>query len=235
MAKPDPPVSLASLRRADASEGAVATEAASANGELPKNKPAPRPADTTIGPGDFNAGREDYLLWGLIAAVVGFIGVFFWNFTNLTITTLTKVGSTISCSPDAPELCPSVQRYALAVASLSAIMVRSNGAFLVGALVCLIGCMIVLRRLRVAFDGEGGSATLRTRVATDSPGVIIALLGGAILLATVLSRPHVELGASEVPVIERPPAPMPGDEESPEQRLLEYERRAKQRNLGGNE
>ncbi len=231
MAKPDSPVAIASLRREETG-GDVAVAVAGAAAGIGGSSAKPGPSETGFAPAG-GAEREDYLLWALIASVVGFIGVFFWNFTNLTITTLTAVRVTMVCSAEAPELCPSVQRYALAVASLSAIMVRSNGAFLIGALVCLIGCMIVLRRLRVAFDGHGGNHTMRARVASDSPGVIIALLGGAILLATVLSRPQIELSGGDIPAIQRRPV-VPGDSaQSPERRLLEYENRAKQRNLEG--
>ncbi|WP_441287573.1 hypothetical protein ACSRUE_36295 [Sorangium sp. KYC3313] len=208
----------------DAKQGAGGEEAPS---------PAPKvsPAGATENQGnaslhELTAHKEDYLLWGLIAAVLGFVAWFFWRFTSDALTKLTPASCTAS-----PELCDSEQRYSLAVASLKVITIRSNSAFLVGTLVCLIGCTIVLRRVRIAFQGKGGPPRFRARLATDSPGIIIAILGAAILLATLFANPFMELRESHRD------AASPRDaqtDRAPEsgaaQRLREYEERERKRN-----
>lgn len=144
----------------------------------------------------FQAQREDYFLWFVITAVLTFVATYFWRFSTAATTGLNASIARLTCLQSEPDSCAPMYGHLLALTSLSAILVRSNGAFLVGTLVCLIGCTIVLRRIRVDFKGEGGSHGLGGRLATDSPGLVVAVLGAAILLATILKPPSLEFAPS---------------------------------------
>lgn len=86
-----------------------------------------------------------------------------------------------------------VRRYQHAAASTFSNAARTNVAFLVGTIIALAGCLVIVRRVRetpVEASWNAGAA-LRTRLATSSPGIVLASLGTVIIVSTILADDSV--------------------------------------------
>ena len=79
---------------------------------------------------------------------------------------------------------------------------RKNTGFLVGNLLVLMGCVIVFRRIREMPATVEMAATSQAslKLLSSSPGVIIVILGSAIILATILHSDTIDFSSGELRV-----------------------------------
>jgi hypothetical protein len=71
-------------------------------------------------------------------------------------------------------------------ATTYAIAWRRNAAILAGCAIALIGCVIVLLRVRTSTQASAAGFSSRVALATDSAGLFVCLLGTALLSAAAL-------------------------------------------------
>jgi len=84
------------------------------------------------------------------------------------------------------QVANTAMRYHLASASTAAISARQNIAFIIGALVTLLGSIIVIRGVREsAISADGKAGHIRFRLITSSPGVFMIAIGCALVAFTV--------------------------------------------------
>jgi hypothetical protein len=102
-----------------------------------------------------------------------------------------------------------LRRYDHAAAVLLANSARNNTGFLVGTMLAFLGCLIVIRRVRdTAFEASADSAeVVKASLKASSPGIILATLGTAVILTTLISRD--KSGVEDVGIV------MPGVEAIP--------------------
>lgn len=128
--------------------------------------------DTRIGhEPKYRATLEDYILWAVIAAVLGY---FMWQLRLAT--------SVIEQSKDIEWL------------AAYGMNVRADLLVLTGAVLTLLGCMIVLRRIRVRFSAQARFESSRASVVADSAGVVIVVLGVVLLVIVVTHPPLFQRG-----------------------------------------
>jgi hypothetical protein len=137
---------------------------------------------------EYRATLEDFVLWGVIAAVLAY---FAWH--------LNSAASVLERTND-------IER--LAVYGLN---VRADLMLLVGAALALLGCMIVLRRVRTTFSAHAGFEGSRARIVADSAGVVIVVLGVVLLAAVVTHPPRFEHGSSPSGIGAKPVSEMTAD------------------------
>ncbi len=118
---------------------------------------------------EYRATPEDYLLWGVIAGVLGYLA---WH---------------LHSESDGLRALTDVERL-----SLYGMNVRANLLLLIGAVIALVGCMIVLRRVRTDFSGTAAVEGARARVVADSAGLVIVVLGVLLLAIVATHPPHFE-------------------------------------------
>jgi hypothetical protein len=114
---------------------------------------------------EFRAKLEDFVLWFVIAAVLGYLAFY-----------LQQATTALTASAD-------IER--MAVYGLN---IRANLVLLIGGALALLGCMIVLRRVRMSFSARAQSEGARARVVADSAGIVIVLIA-VILLGIVVTHP----------------------------------------------
>lgn len=151
---------------------------------------------------------EDFRLEDLILYVFGAVIVFlFWSMfgqvqtreQQLTASTSSAVepwkpvqGEQLRLAHMKAQVALAGLRYQQAARTSAAISTRRDFGFLIGAILALLGSIIAIRGSR----GETIDASLeageyaKLKIATTTSGVAIAVLGAAIVLATVLNNDH---------------------------------------------
>lgn len=71
---------------------------------------------------------------------------------------------------------------------------RADLMLLIGAALSLLGCMIVLRRVRTNFSAGAAKEGMQARLVADSAGVVIVVLGVILLAFIVIHPPRFERG-----------------------------------------
>lgn len=179
------------------------------------------PAEQALGPEDINFTREDAVLYVFCALLLVFVGFFFWRTqSKLEETLLNEWQKTEAVAPqtsarqppnlDMPSTINSPEYYAAYLRTqeevssrryqhgariLLTTSTRKNTGFLVGTMLALLGCIIVVRRVRkmpITAD-FGGSERAKFRVITSSPGVFVTLLGALIILSTIIRYDSFEI------------------------------------------
>ena len=180
-------------------------------------------AEPALGPEDINFTREDAVLYVFCALLLVFVGVFFWRTqSKLEETLMNEWQKTQAIAPQtiakqAPDLevpsnsslnspenyaaylrtqeVISSRRYQHGARTLLTTSTRKNTGFLVGTMLALLGCIIVVRRVRkmpITAD-FGASERAKFRVITSSPGVFVTLLGALIILSTIIRYDSFEI------------------------------------------
>lgn len=148
---------------------------------------------------------EDGVLFVIAIALI--IGLF-WYF-HVSLTRLEEVMNkdtnfgqilqsahiSIQDSKDAVGLYLLDRRYMYASGLVYTIAARKNAAFLIGAIIALIGCLVIIRGVREApFSGELGYArNLTVRLQASSPGLVTIVLGSAVIIVTLLTPESVKV------------------------------------------
>ena len=117
-------------------------------------------------------------------------------------------------------------RYDLGSQILIANTTRKNIGFLIGTLLCLIGCIVIVRRIRnMSIEAEGNAAGQQFKFLTASPGVLLTLFGSAIILATIIRVDKVEVTDYDplLPYVQRVANPNPSAT-PPEEGLTDIEK-----------
>jgi len=90
------------------------------------------------------------------------------------------------------------QRYHQAnVLLMARIWVRYLG-FITGMMLSIIGAIFVLGKLRESKTEMSVGGSVKTHIATQSPGIILVLLGSVIMLTTILS--HHQIAVVDAPI-----------------------------------
>jgi hypothetical protein len=213
--------------------------------------------DDALGPEDIKFTKEDALLYVFCALLLIFVGVFFWRTQSKLEDSLMKewqkteaVAPAIAATPDPnPDGAPALQsaqyaaylrtqemissrRYQHGARILLTTSTRKNTGFLVGTMLALLGCIIVVRRVRkmpITAD-FAASERAKLRVITSSPGVFVTLLGALIILSTIIRYDSFEIADAVI----QPPgagstivttAPNPAPSTSPGAKVLTAEER----------
>jgi len=85
-------------------------------------------------------------------------------------------------------------RYDLGTQLVSANLMRKNIGFLIGTLLALIGCIVIVRRIRnMSVSAEGSAAGQQIKFLTASPGIVLVMLGSLIILTTIIRQDTVSV------------------------------------------
>jgi hypothetical protein len=84
------------------------------------------------------------------------------------------------------------KRYDLGSQLVIANMTRKNIGFLIGTLLALLGCIIVVRRIRnMPLSASGNVSGQSFSLLTASPGVLLVVMGSIMIIATILRSDEV--------------------------------------------
>jgi hypothetical protein len=189
-------------------------------------------------PEDVNFAKEDIVLYTFCGLLLIFLGSFFWisqaRLENSLLedqTLKVQAGNRAKGSVEGLDLYGSylqtqqnisAQRYSYGARILLTNSTRKNTGFMVGTMIGLLGCIMVIRRVRkmpITADFEA-AAQARLRVVTGSPGLFVTLLGSLIILCTIIRYDSFDL---QDPVIQPPgsfsvvanPGPSPNESPKP--------------------
>ena len=135
------------------------------------------------------------MLWAVIMMVLGFLGCYLLSTTSSF--------STIATEPMNRGVDSSRQMVTYGM------NVRANVVLIIGSALSLLGCMIVLRRVRTNFSADATFEGSRTRVVADSAGIVIVILGVVLLVTLVLHPPHLDLVGHDTHLAGASPPPAP--------------------------
>jgi hypothetical protein len=135
----------------------------------PSRVQAPRTSDS-----DHRATREDYLLWLVIFAVLAFLA---WYLVVAT--------SALESNSD------------IRVLATHGANVRADMILFISAALALLGCMIVLRRVRTRFSAHAEGDKIAARLVADSAGIVIVVLSVILLSIVVTHPPVIEQGTDQ--------------------------------------
>lgn len=143
--------------------------------EAPTSVEVPK-LDPPVAATEYRATIEDFVLWGVITAVLGFLAWYLHVSTGALSDTF------------------DVDRLAT-----YGMNVRANFVLMISAALALIGCAIVLRRVRTAFTARASADKVRANVVADSAGIVIVVLAVVLLAITITHPPRFERGSSVPP------------------------------------
>lgn len=149
--------------------------------------------------------REDLILYAFVSMFILLLGGFFLYVTLQQQTALANENiefSELASSATTPDqyflkiqAAVALRRFQYAAASSFSNAARANVAFLIGTIMALTGCLFVIRRVPdspVNARVDSGE-NVRFRIAMSSPGLVLATLGTAIIVITILSHDSVKL------------------------------------------
>jgi hypothetical protein len=85
-------------------------------------------------------------------------------------------------------------RYNLGAQLIVANMTRKNIGFLIGTLLSLLGCVVIVRRIRnMSVSASGNVSGQQMSLNTASPGILLALLGSIMIIATIVRGDEVRV------------------------------------------
>lgn len=86
------------------------------------------------------------------------------------------------------------KRYDLASQTLIANLTRKNIGFLIGTILSLIGCIVIVRRIRnMSLEAEGNVSEAKLKFLSASPGVLLVFFGSIIVTATILRTDEINV------------------------------------------
>lgn len=203
---------------------------------------------TEMFPAGDGVAREDLVLYAFVGFLLVGIAVYFWQSSELLRDLLheraTDPKDQMAFLSDNPvrsyigaQVHLTLRRYDHAAAILLANSTRNNTGFLVGTLFAFMGGLLVVRRVRDAsFQAAVESAsTLKASLTTASPGIVLAALGTAVILTTLISREKslvedegiVMPAVGDVPVSEAAIQERSADKAVDTQELIQQSNRAK--------
>jgi hypothetical protein len=167
------------------------------------------PNEELLAPEDINFTKEDLLLYSFCAILMVFLGIFFWTTqTRLEQNLLDEEVKNIGAAGPAAtapveyynnylqtQSVASARRYRYGARILLTNSTRKNTGFMVGTMIALLGCIMVVRRVRKMpiMADFAASEKARLRVITGSPGLFVTLLGALIILSTIIRYDSFEL------------------------------------------
>jgi hypothetical protein len=167
---------------------------------------------------------EDVILYLFGLALLFGIAFYFWNSSQLLRDLLHEratgpnaqmafLSDNVSRSYIGAQVHLTLRRYDHAAAVLLANSTRNNTGFLVGTLLAFLGGLLVIRGVRdTSFEAAVDSASaLKASLKASSPGMILAALGTAIIMTTLISRDKssVEDAGIVMPGVEIDTGPAP--------------------------
>jgi hypothetical protein len=159
--------------------------------------PEPAPVRTTV---------EEYILYGFGVVMLVVFAIMFGRVESREYEIAKRSASPLAAWAPAPtddrdlaflkaQLTLSGLRYGQAERATTAIGVRRNFGFLVGTIIALLGCVVAIRGTRgspIGFAAEHRTFG-KYRLDTTSSGAFIVLIGGIIILATVINNDRVQV------------------------------------------
>lgn len=84
------------------------------------------------------------------------------------------------------------RRYDMGAQLVMADVTRKNIGFLIGTLLSLLGCVIIVRRIRrMPVSASGTVSGQQINLLTSSPGVLLVVVGSIMIIATILKSSDV--------------------------------------------
>lgn len=135
---------------------------------------------------------EDVILYLIIIGLLFFIGSYLNTHTNTISRPLTEMHHD---SLDVFELKEYQLRYDFASRALLTNTSRINMSFMIGSILTILGGLIIIRRVRKeSFRAEGESPDgSKFNLESNSPGLIICLLGAIIICISILAKDKYEI------------------------------------------
>lgn len=158
--------------------------------------------------------KEDAFLYLVSLGLLIFLGWYFLQYRiGVSSQDIYGYGSLVA-EKDMITVVTERMKYDFFTLVLFSNSLRSNMSFMIGALLCVLGTMIVIRRLRaeVEFSVKEGSNNAGT-LKTSSAGVFITFLGTLIIIAAIIYKDKYEVGSTSAFPITQPLTP-PNDSAS---------------------
>lgn len=135
---------------------------------------------------------EDILLYLTMIGVLVFFGYYLDHQSNLISKPLTEMNE-IS-SKEFLQLSSTQLRYDYASRVLLTNTSRNNLSFLIGSILCILGSLIIVRRVRTETNTlNAKSINLKLSLQSNSPGLIMVFLGTVIILSSIYFKDKYEM------------------------------------------
>ena len=149
-------------------------------------------------PGENNKGFfsditiEDVVLYIVMIGVLLFMGSFLNKQSELISSPLTELNTNERL--DFTKLTAVQLRYDFASRVLVTNTGRSNLSFLIGSILCILGGLIIVRRVRTESSSlSGGSENLKLSLQSNSPGLIVVVIGAIIVCFSIYFKDKYEM------------------------------------------
>ncbi|OEK04626.1 hypothetical protein [Roseivirga misakiensis] len=142
---------------------------------------------------------EDLLLYIVSIGVLIFLAIYLNNSLSNISTELSKQSPLNDKLSELPEIYQVEQRYIYATRVLISNSARNNMSFMVGAVLSILGAMIIIRRVKTeASSLDAGNEFFKFNLVSNSPGLIITTLGCAIIVIAIASRDSYSITDSDL-------------------------------------
>jgi hypothetical protein len=120
--------------------------------------------------------KEDLFLYLVTLGLIIFFGIYMIQNRDLLMGTIQFSSQRV---PESQAWLFELQKvkYDFANKVLAVNTMRHNMSFMVGVVLCLLGTMVVVRRLRESIEASGGDGNQTFTLKTSSPGIFLALIG----------------------------------------------------------
>lgn len=144
--------------------------------------------------------KEDLFLYLVTLGLLIFLGYYFVQSRNSILSAVQfsrdKVPAEYNILFESSGM-----KYEFASKVLAANSMRNNMSFLVGTFLCVLGTMIVVRRLRDSIEVGAQQGTGNFSVKTSSPGIFLCLIGGVLIILSVILKDKYEVTEGSVEAI----------------------------------
>jgi len=142
---------------------------------------------------DKNFRKEDLFLYLVALGLIGYFAVYFHQSRAELLDNIWYDSGKITEEKYLILVEQSRMRYEFTSKVLLSNSIRSNMSFLVGTVLCVLGTMIVIRRVRGEIEVGAGDADRSLSFKSTSPGVFLAFMGSLIIIFSIAFKDKYEV------------------------------------------
>lgn len=141
---------------------------------------------------------EDILLYITFLALLAFIAVYFREAREFVFTEIKQKQPAQANAVETMMLSTNAAKYEFANKVLVSNSTRTNITMMVGTLLCMIGGLFIVRKVRDKIEFNASAESVKGELKTTLPGVYIIALGTLLLIISVLSKDKYTINDSPV-------------------------------------
>ena len=140
--------------------------------------------------------KKDYILYLIGISVFIYVSIILSNTQNSLQENITAKKEIVN---KIPQLEQTIIRYDYMSKVLLSNATRKNIAFLIGTMMSLLGTILIISKIESSINANVDTfEKAKFQITTTSPGVFVVLLGGLIIIATIMKSDSYEFSDNPI-------------------------------------